>query len=194
MTPTAAQFHEIEIPPGAVRTAWGEGDSFLVVQSNVKLEILRDGAPFLPYEQGDREDLPPGISFKRLEVKNPNLATAYVKIYSGYGRRNQNRPTVIEPPTIIKGQAFTSLAASPAAGSSVTLSGIPAAGQLRRKAVIISNQDAANPVYIKDADGNFCEAVEFKSTAIIHVSGAITIVNTTAAPIPVCVSEVWYTP
>lgn len=189
-TPTAAQFHELTIPAGGIRTAYGEGDSFLVVESNVKLEIMRDGAPFLPYSEGDREDLPPGIQFNRLEVRNPTLVDAYVKLYSGFGRRNQSRAAMIDGPTEMRGGPVTSIANA----ETIVFDGVPPVGFIRRRSISISNEDPTARLRLKDAVGNLFATIEPKSTQIHFVSGKVSLFNNSGGAVTFCVGETWFVP
>jgi hypothetical protein len=189
-TPTAAQFHEFEIPAGATHTAYGEGDSFLVVASNVRLEIMREGAPFLPYEQGDREDLPPGVQFARLEVKNPTLVGAFVKLYSGFGRRQQARAALIDGATEITGSAQTTIANNEA----IVFAGSPPVGYIRRRSITVSNEDPTARLRMRDAAGRLFATIEPKSTQIHFVSGSVTLFNNSGGAVVFCAGEAWFVP
>jgi len=190
-TPTAAQFHEFEIPAGATHTAYGEGDSFLVVQSNVRLEILREGAPFLPYEQGDSENLPPGVQFARLEVRNPTLQPATVKLYSGFGRRGAQRQAVIEPRTRLKARAGI-LAETTLLGSVVDLSPVPLPGDIRRKSITITNRDPNNSLSILDVDGEVSQEIFPQTSVILPISEGFKLKNPNAAPVNYATGSIYW--
>lgn len=191
MIPTAAQFHELEIPANGTRTAWGEGDSFLVVESNVRLEILRDGAPFLPYEQGDREDLPAGISFQRLEVRNPTLIPAKVKLYSGYGRRSAQRQAVIEPRTRVEARnGVLPVNTDPASVIDLSASYMP--GDIRRKSITITNVDPNNALKLCDPVGAVFQTIFPETSVILPISEGLFLKNPNAAAVAYEVGSIYW--
>ncbi|HLP00620.1 MAG TPA: hypothetical protein VK163_01245 [Opitutaceae bacterium] len=188
MNPTFSHVFEVEIPPAGIRPVVGSGDFFLIVEANTTLQIRRTGAAWQPYEQGDSEELPDGEIFERLELKNTSAVTASVKIFVGFGRRSQNRQQVMEPRTRVAGWSGD-LAATTGRTFAPTL--IP--GDLRRKAVIVSNGDATSlRLQLRDPAGVAFNIILPGESAIVPVSETVEVYNPNAIPVTVYVGEIYW--
>lgn len=181
--------YDLQLAPGQTKPVNVVGDYFAVVFSPLPLDIRINGQEPDNYQQGDSMQLPPGETFKRLEVRNPSATrTATVVLYAGFGRYVQRRQMVLDVPSEIVGQASTSIAAL----SSVTLDGIASGNQIQRKAVIVSNMDPANSLLVRDSSGRTVCAVAAGFSITIPTSGAVTIANDTANPIVCYIGENWF--
>lgn len=151
-----------------------------------------------PYIKGQGENYANlGVTFNRLEIRNPNAFDVFVQVWVGFGEYLDSTYELIEAPSkyypvILTGQEI-------AASAYVILNGNPSGVQLQRKAVIVSNNDLANSLIIKDVDpitnlpvtGGL--AVFARTSIRLDVSGPIAIVNETASDIACYVSELWNT-
>ena len=188
--PNTSFVFELEIPPAAIRPIPQAGDFFLVVQANTPLEIQRSGAPFTTYEQGDSETMPEGSEFDRLEVKNTTATTCYAKIFVGYGRRGQNRPTLMEPPTRTVGSGKVDLVAETA----LDVAPLLLAGDLRRKAVYITNGDGSNlRLEVRDKTGKAFGVILSGESAVFYVSDTVQIYNPNPVAVSVYYGQVYHT-
>lgn len=186
--PFASVVEKFQLAPGAIHPIDAWGDFFLIVEANTEIEVSRSGAPFSPYAQGDGEQLAPGQEFSRLEVRNPTLSTAFVTLYAGYGRRVQSRQSIMEQPTEATGGGVQSLAA----GASVSLLGVATGNHIRRKAVMVTNFDLANPLLICDAAGNAFSACLAGTAWVQNVATACSVKNASGTAVSCVVGEVWY--
>jgi hypothetical protein len=191
-TKAAVQVTRI-IPAGETVGMEAYGRSFYVLKANAELEINTDLTAPKVYKRGKGENFPELFRFKRLEVKNTAAFAVTVTLWIGFGEYIDKNVDVSENPSALIGIGFTSIAASPGPGNSVTLTGAPpSANYLRRKSVIITNLDPAN--FLEYTDGTNAAGVVFARVAIeLTTSGPVTITNTTGAAISYRLSEIWYT-
>lgn len=186
--PNASFTHQLVIPAGGIRPINAGGRFFRIVKSNVPLQIQRSGAAYQPYEQGDSEDLPDGETFTRLELKNATAVDAYVEIYVGYGRRDQDRQTVLPPKTEIRSIYADNLA--PNEILMVQEPGLP--GDIQRKALLVTNGSKELRLNILTAAGAVATVVFPEQVYPLEVSGVVGIQNPHGAAVEVFVSEVVY--
>lgn len=179
------------IPAGGYDRVDADGDFYRVISANVEFELARTGTGFLPVQQGDSEEMPPGQNFHRIDLRNPatNGTELVVRLYVGYGRSSQDRQSVMETPTGIIGRSVDKVNAN----TDVLFDGVAVGDQVRRKSIVISNLDIASYLVVKDETLNRC-CVVFPNTSItLPVSGPVYICNETASDITAYISEVFYT-
>lgn len=176
------------------------GDFFYVKESEQPLLYQMDEGPDLPWDVGTG---PAKAQFSRLTIKNPWSSPVRVLVYAGRGGVIDNRFTLVpsrdfaipvyESKTEVAGWNANTIAATTA----IAFPGTPILPRVKRKSLVVSNLDVANPLYIKSGvtggylTGNYCAAVFFGTTVILPISGPVWVVNETAAPIPCCISEIW---
>lgn len=189
MNETFSHVFEVEIPPAGIRPVVGEGNFFLIVEANTTLEIRRTGAAWQPYEQGDSEHLPPGETFARLEIKNTTGVACLAKIYVGFGRREQNRQSVMEPPTLIRSLFAGNLPAN----YTLQIPRATGAGDLRRKAVLVYNGSSELRLDVLDAAGAKCGFVPNEQGHTFPVSHPMAVRNPHGVAVECFVSELVWT-
>lgn len=188
--PNTSFTHSFVVPAGGVRPINSGGRFFRVVKTNVPLAIQRSGAAYQPYEQGDAEELADGETFDRLEVKNTAAVDAYVEIYVGYGRREQSRQTVMEPPTRTVGSGKVDLGAE----TPLVVAPLLLAGDLQRKAVYVTNGDGSNlRLEVRDKSGKALGVILSGESAVFYVSDTIQIYNPNPVAVSVYYGQVYHT-
>lgn len=145
--------------------------------------------------------------FEALEVENFSASTIIIILFAGFGDYIDKRTTIannrlssilptFEPDTQLvaveqpgsPGVGLTTLAAS----SSIALTGVPNALQLRRKAVVISNNDQAAVLLVDDQTNKIAMSIQPKTEITLPVSQGIRIRNDTGSPIPCNFAEIWW--
>ena|GEM_PF-4449961 len=95
--------------------------------------------------------------------------------------------SVMEQPSKATGSGIITLAA----GSSVALSGVAPAGCIRRKSVLVTNFDLANPLIIESPAGTAIGACLPRTAWRENVSAPVVISNQSGGGISCIVGEVW---
>lgn len=188
--PFSSGIHELTIVPGGIVPVFAEGDFFYVVETNVDLQIMRSGAPLAPYQQGTGEQLPPGAMFDRLEVRNPSLSVpAKVRLYVGFGRYLNQRQAVYEPKTRVacRSGSLASLA-------TLDLSPALAAGDLRRKEIVICNGSAELRLYWRNKTTGVAGGFILPGfSAALPVSEDLELYNPAGSALEYYVTEIFWT-
>lgn len=187
------------IPAASTRQFNVPGNYFYFVENGGTVWLKTDIGGSKPYQLGTGEIVPPGSFFRFLELENRSAASIDIELYIGFGeyidkRLNivRERPASVQPvaeqPTAYVASATVSIAATTA----VVFTGTPATGQLRRKAIVISNRDTAASIVVRD-DSNAPGTEVFPSTSItLPVSGEIEVYNPTGGAIAVYMAEIFY--
>ena len=176
------------VPAGKSVSFSQYGEAFYFITLTAPLEVKTEQTAFKPYRKGTGERFPEGLRFKRLEIRNLSAFDISFQLWIGFGQYIDTTAEVVESYTKLVGSALSDI---PALGE-VEFDGAPTGFQIQRKQIVISNLDLANPVYVKDENDNFCAACQPGFSITLPVSGYVKFVNTTASPIPVCISEIWY--
>lgn len=185
-----SHFTTIEIPAGRVIPINAEGRNFYVVYSPVDLEIAMNGTEFAVYGQGaGLDNLPNGLTFSRLEVRNNSAAAILVKIYIGGPLYRDSRYAVIEPNTIADGWSGTQLAAT----TGQSFPGTPAGLRVRRKAIVATNRDANLDLQIRDSDGHTILTIFPQTSITLPISGPVEFYNQNGSPVACDFAEIWWT-
>ncbi|MBW7895152.1 MAG: hypothetical protein H3C27_08560 [Opitutaceae bacterium] len=180
----------LSIAPGQVQPINLDGRNFFVVFAPVEIDIKLPGDEFVSYGQGTgMGDLPDGKVFKRLEVRNPSLGTILVKIYIGGPLYRDSRAAIIEPKTRGIGWAGVSIPAT----SGVTFTGITAGLLIRRKAIQVTNLDAALDLQLRDPDGNVILTIFPRTSITLPISEEIEVYNQNGSAVACNISETWWT-
>ena len=176
------------------------GNYFYFVENDGTLFVKTDIGASKPYQLGTGEIVPPGSIFRFLELENKTANPIAIELYVGFGefldkRLNivRERPASVQPVAEQNTEYVASATTSIGAGAGVTFTGTPGAGQLRRKAIVVSNRDTAAQLQVRDASGGPGTTV-FGSTSItLPVSGEIEVFNATGGAISVYMAEIFYT-
>lgn len=187
----AAAFDQVQpIGPGETWTIRHVGNAFYLVTSPVELQLRAGDTAEKAYRQGTGERFPGSMAFDRLEVRNPTSSTVWVRIWVGYGEYIDNRHQVVDQPC--------ELAAVPlaggllAGGQDVFLSGASVGLRQQRRALVVSNLDAALRLEVLDAAGNVALLVHPGTSITLPVATAVSVRNPTGQSIQTAISEVWY--
>jgi hypothetical protein len=189
-SPKTSIVEQFSLTTGQIRTISAPGDFFLVVETSGTLNIARTGTGFSPYGQGDGEQLAEGETFDRLQIQNPNASTVQVTIFAGFGRRIQNRQSVVEPPTQLRQLFGGNLSAATTVPVSSLTTG---ATDIRRKALLVANGDASLRLQVLDGSGNVCSFIPPGQAHVFPVSLACGIRNPNGAAMEVYISEIVWT-
>lgn len=174
------------------------GTFFYVVQADGPVRIGNDD------EDGDVFDVGTGwkgaqaTAFTKLKIRNEHTAEQLVEIAVGEGEYRDNRFTLV--PTRNLGvpmyPAPTRLAPRPetniAAGAGITLSGVVAAPDVIRKAIIVQNLDATQNLELR-VGGVVANIVPYSPVPITHtfeLSGPVDVWNPNGAPVAVRIAEI----
>jgi len=173
------------------------GTTFRITEASGPLTVKIDEGGAFPLSLGMAYTCPPGTGFKRIELSNLSAEANTVEVLLTAGTITDDRLNVvtergpipvIEQPTEPTGGGVQSLAA----GASVVLSGVPAANRIRRKAVMVTNFDLANPLLICDALGNAFSACLAGTAWVQNVVTAVSVKNASGTAISCAIGEVWY--
>jgi hypothetical protein len=172
--------YPLRLPPGKTEGIPVEGDFFCVTFTPCDIEISVDGRGKATYNQGDARTLTGGRMFRRLEVRNPTAGTIDIIIFAGTDRYSQARQAILEPKTRVIGVSdtlagHTSLDLDPA----LYLIG----GDIRRKAVTVSNPNATLRLELHDEDDNGFDVIEPKDTKIFPISERCKLHNPNGDPL-----------
>ena len=190
MSAAVSNFTTISIPAGAVIPINAEGSNFHVVYAAADIQIKWTGGEFGTYQQGAGMDLlPNGMTFRRLEVRNPNAGTILVTIYVGGPLYRDSRANVIEPKTRAIGWAGTQIDAT----DGETFAGTPSGLLIRRKSIQVTNLDTSLDLQIRDGDGNVVLTVFPRTSITLPISEEIEVYNQNGSAVACNISEIWWT-
>lgn len=165
------------------------GQRFYFINSTAPIEAKTDLTGYKPYRKGTGENFTDDFRFHRFEVKNSNAYPVFIQVFIGFGEYLDTTSELVESFTNAVGSPYTAVAAN----TSLTFTGSPSGTQIQRKAIVVSNLDTANNIYVRDINDNYIAAVFPKSTISLQISGPVKVYNGTAGSIPVCISEIFYT-
>jgi hypothetical protein len=159
--------YPLRLAPGKTEGIPVEGDFLCVTFSPCDIEISVDGRGKATYNQGDSRTLTGGRMFRRLEVRNPTAGTIDVIIFAGTDRYSQARQAILEPKTRVVGDSGTLAGNTPLdLDPALVLVG----GDIRRKAVTISNPDTTLKLELRDEANVAFDIIEPKDTKIFPIS------------------------
>lgn len=172
-----------------------------VKEAKGDVQIGLDQGPSVPFAVGISYTCDSGDFFRQIRVKDVSGAQNTVQIFAGNGQFRDTRMTVdvtrgfsgfvrdAEAPSRILSQVSSTLAAN----SGITLPGTFSGSDLSRKALLVSNEDTANKVYIQDPLGNVGAVCFPLQSIMLPVSDSVTVFNPNGAAIQVRISELIYT-
>ena len=177
----------VTIPANGTNGIDAFGVSFYVIQSTSDIGIKSDKTVFKTYKQGTGERFTKNFEFQRLEFSNPNAYDVTVFIWYGFGEYIDRRFELLDAST--SAVAYSGTVTNPVP---VIFNGVPSGTQTRRKYAIVTNLDAANPIKIRDLNGNNMATVFKEQNFIVDSSAGFEIFNETGAGIAYEVAEFWY--
>lgn len=183
----APNISRVYIPANGSTGIPSYGFAFYIVASTAEVKVKTDKTGFLTYKQGTGEQFTEDLEFQRLEFLNPNAFPVVVDIWYGFGAYIDRRFELLDAPTSAVGSSATL-----AGGADIDYLATPTGNQLRRKYAIITNRDAANPLILRDLDGNEMATIFAEQNFVIDSSAGFNIFNDTGAGIAYQVAEVWY--
>lgn len=181
------------IAAGSVEAVDAYGMSYHLISAtgNKPVYIATDLTSELPITPGSSSDFPKLFRFSQLSIRNPNTYPVRIALWYGFGAFRQNNIYLTANPSVPLPVVSTQLAGL----SGVTLSGNPPADMIRRRSVLISNLDPANPLEVFDKDpagGGASLFVVFARTIIEYESDApLYVYNPTASAIQCRIAETW---
>lgn len=132
--------------------------------------------------------------FDGYELRNPLAEAITIQFWCGYVGFTDNRRDNTESPTESVGRGITSIAGTTATDLVPVITGT----RIRRKAVIVSNFDAAVSIYVSDytpADsgkGNIVATVGPGQCVILPISEPCRLKNTTAGAVSCAVADIYW--
>lgn len=183
------------IPANGVWGVSHYGNRFYFQNATAPITASTEHTVARPYKKGTGEQFPDNLRFKRIEIKNPNPFSVYVQIWVGFGEFLDSTFEVVDGYTKLYG---VNIASNSIPGTSeIYLPGTPTGQQLQRKAIVVSNMDLTNALFVMEANasgvGTLTSNVVFGSTSImLPISGPVVIRNNTSSPIVTYVGEIWY--
>lgn len=193
MISNSSQLYRITLPAGAPSVLPVMGRHFFVVSAPVPLKVKIGEMPASDMVAGQGVSFDDPEFFTVTEITHTSPAAITVDLWVGTVAFIDNRRDNIESPTVAAGWSGTSLAASPAAGSSVTFTPDFTGGKIRRKAVIVANYDPALTINICDMAGNIVSPVRTGETITLPISAPFKLINPNGAPISCSVGEIYWT-
>lgn len=179
----------LDIPAGGKRTLPAFGAYLYVVECSAPFLWRMDQTPYVPGDQGSRLRCVEGASFETVEVVNTNLVAISVKLFCGFAEYDQARFAIIEPPTNIRGQT-----GSLAGTTALDLTPVLQPGEVRRKAITISNGSAASRLHLRDAANVVTQFIFPESSIIVPISAGCNLYNPTGGAIDYAIGHIhWLT-
>lgn len=188
---------------GAVQRIPGQGTAFYITDSDNLgfLEIQTDTTSFEKYQIGTGKKFED--TFDSITVKNPTVDVVTVTIWVGFGDYVDRRTNIllnrlasilpiIEPNTEALEAATTPTANQLDAGDTLALPGTPGAGQLRRKAILVTNLDANLNLEILDGNGDKILTVFPRTNITLPISEACSVHNANGSNIACNIAEIWW--
>lgn len=151
--------------------------------------ILRVGdMPASLFKPGDGVEFELDSEFQRVEVTNPNNYDLDAQLWIGYARHISNRLALIEPETVFVPWVGTQIAA----GTGQSFPPVISIGLIRRKALIVDNQDPSLPLHVRNTSGVVGMHVRAGQVHTLPISQEVEIFNPHGAAIACSVSEVYW--
>jgi|GEM_PF-5837488 len=178
-----------------------QGDHFYFTECSGTVEISTDMTAAAPFSVGEGERLPRGFEFKRMTLKNTSAEDISYELFVGRNRRIDNRLNVVDgriastarfqqdATKLYYPQASDTIAAT----TTVSFGSVASGTQLRRKSIIVSNNDTTNNLTIRDIANSRDVAYIFPKTAFqLDTSDSVAVRNDSGSPISYGVTEIWY--
>lgn len=140
------------------------------------------------FAPGSGVAFPEGSDFERVELRNPTGAAQQVSVWVGYSEFVDRRIALIEPETELVAWSGTQIGAA----SGVTFPPVLTTPRVRRKALLIDNQDPALPLHVRDVAGNVAFHVRAETTITVPASGIVEVFNPAGAPVACSVCEIYW--
>lgn len=179
------------------------GEFIYCVESNIGFDFGLDDDRPIESDIGIEYRQEPGEAFTKIRVKNNDAtATLNCSFLYGYGKIEDRRLVPVAGrrvgilvenfPTEAVASATVSL---PASTGTITFNGIPTGTQRERKALIVTNQEAAggNNLNVVDSSGNVGMVIFPQQSIIIETNDELEITNTSGGAITCKFLEIWYT-
>lgn len=188
--------------PQSIQNFPQAGVRFYVVESDndAAIGVKPDKTQEELFTVGTGKEFSEDQPFRQLQITNYSPDVVTITLFAGFGDYIDKRTTivgnrltsilpVIEPKTKPIAGAVTSIAGNAA----IALSGVPATGQLRRKAIVVSNVDANLNLQILDGTGTNIILTIFPNTSIIlPISEACSIKNPNGSALALTYGEIWW--
>lgn len=174
--------------PGDTQGLSFYGNSFYIRACLGTVNISTEKTPQKPYRTGQGEKFIDELIFDRIEISNPNSYVVSVQIWVGFGEYIDKTFQVVEGYTVIVGW----IARKVTAGQMVSFLGAPTGSNFQRKALLISNDDITNSLYVTDSAGNYAVTIKAGFQYNLPVAGPMIVRNDTAGDIAVSISEIYY--
>lgn len=176
------------IPAGGTIHVSAYGETFYFVGLTAPVNAKTDLTAAKPYRQGTGERFPSELRFRSLDIENPNASPVQLVLWVGFGEYIDHRTALIDGYTQAVGSPYSSV---PAASARV-FNGQPSGSQLQRKAIVVTNLDPANVLFLRDQSGAVICAVIANTSLTLPISGYVDVYNPSGAAITAYMGEVWY--
>jgi hypothetical protein len=179
------------------------GVRFYIVESDndAAVNIKTDSGVDELFTVGTGKEFSEENPFFRLQFQNLTADSITLRVFAGFGDYIDKRTTIvgnrlssilptIEPSTMpfpVAGGILTI-----AASTTLILPGTASGSQLRRKAVLVSNDDPATLLYVNDAAGDRICIVQPKTEIMLPISTACEVENPSGSIVSATVSEIWW--
>tara|TARA_R110000803_G_scaffold188111_2_gene250522 strand:+ start:2816 stop:3463 length:648 start_codon:yes stop_codon:yes gene_type:complete len=196
--PPSGNYLANEIAAGETQIIRAAGDHFYFAENTGRLLVGTDLTAESPYSVGEGEEVPEGNEFTTITLKNDSADDITFEVFVGRNRRIDRRLNVVdgrlasvERVMSNSTEILSSATVSIANAGSVVFSGVPTGTQIQRKAIIVTNEDAAGKLEI--SDGTNVGAMIFKeSNFLLEAAGSIEIHNNSGGVITCKIMEIWY--
>lgn len=183
----SSQVIPITIPAGGVANRPATGSFLYLVEAPARVKVRIETEAAVDMTAGCGIRATGGASFNFFEIENPQAFAVTVKVFVGFSEYIDQRAEVMDPPTATTGSGVVTLAA----GGSIILDGNPPAGCIRRKSLLVTNFDLANPIMIETPAGVAIGACLPRTAWRENISGAVRLSNPSGGGISCIVGEVW---
>ena len=187
--PRHGSLRRVAVPAGQKNAFSSSGRFLRVIESPVPVEIRLDDQPGSDFGAGTGLQFPEGEGFQRVEITNSASFDIVVVLWLGFVDYVDNRQALIEPETEFASNAATQIAAGATLALPPALTGL----RMRRKAVNVSNMDAALLLELLDPAGVRGMSIPGGYTVTLPVSREVRVRNPNGAPVAVAISEIYWT-
>ena len=184
-----SQLISITIEPGGQATRPVFGRYLYVVECSAPFLWRMDQTPLVPADQGSRLKAAEDATFEQVQFVNPQIVSITVKVFVGFAEYDQARFAIIEPTTTLRAQA-----GSLAGATGIDLTPTLSAGEVRRKALTVSNGSATDRLQIRDASGNVALIIFPETSIILPISEACELYNPNPGAVDYSIGQIiWNT-
>ncbi len=183
--------HRPIIQAGATLRIPASGRYFSVVEAPGLLGVKLDQAPESLLEQGQQLNADPEDQFSGVELRNLSDAPIRVAVWIGFTQFVDNRRSAMEAPTRFAPWTGDSLAAA----TGQRFPAAPAANNrdVRRKAIVVTNEDPALSIQVRDYAGAVGHTIFAQTAVSLPISGDVEIYNANGAAVACRIAEIWWT-